>query len=666
MDKNIATRASELRAAIVRANELYYLRDAPEISDAEYDRLFRELEELEFSNPELITSDSPTQSVGVFRGNDTFSPVTHRVPMLSLANALDEEEFFEFAKQLRESNSGELPELFVEYKFDGLAVELVYDDGKLVQASTRGDGAVGENITRNVAEIASVPRTISLKQRLEVRGEVIFELAAFELLNEARVAAGEPPFANPRNAAAGSVRQLDSSVTKARPLSFFAYQALSEASLPFNTREGSHLFLAELGFKVQESPTVLKSEKEILECYKKCLEERKTLPFEIDGLVIKVNSQLLQGELGSRSRTPRWAIAFKFPPSEENTVVEEITVQVGRTGVLTPVAELRPVKIGGVTVRRATLHNEEEILRKDIRIGDQVVVRRQGDVIPAVVSVLVNKRTGQERCFEMPKNCPSCGEQVTREGVFTRCVNTLCPATVVERIKHFVSRGAFDIQSLGEKTIESLIAQRLIDDASDLFLLQVSALSVLDRMGDKSAENLVQAIQSSRTVTFNRFIFSLGIPQVGERTAKDLAKQFRTVDRLLQATEEELLRVNEIGPRVSASILTYLGNPKNKEFIYRLLKNGVVVIPEAEIEGELPLSGQSIVVTGTLKRYTRDEIQALLEKLGARPASSVSKKTAFLIAGEDAGSKLKKANELGVKILTEDEFLSTYQPNQAS
>jgi DNA ligase (NAD+) len=537
---------------------------------------------------------------------------------------------------------------------------VVYEQGRLIEAATRGDGETGENVTRNALEVASIPHVIpdSSIKRIEVRGEIIFEIAKFEELNEARISKGEQPFANPRNAAAGSVRQLDPKITAERPLTFYAYQALSSESLPFDSQSGMHRYLKNLGFTVQSDTFSATSEEEVLVAYRRLLQGRANLPFEIDGLVVKVDSLAAQEQLGTRTRTPRWAVAFKFPPSEEMTQILDISVQVGRTGVLTPVAELRPVRIGGVLVKRATLHNEEEIARKDIRIGDTVVVRRQGDVIPAVVSVVTAKRTGTERIFSLPTLCPSCGAEVTKDkdGVFIRCDNLQCPAQLLERLCHFVSRTAFNIDSLGEKGLEQLINAGLIEDAADLFTLKREELLSLDRMGERSVQNLLEAIERAKIVPLHRLIYALGIPQVGERTAKDLSKRFGSLEKFRAASEAELLEVEDVGPKVATSVLRYL--ERSQAFIDKLLNNGV--IPEVSLDdnsANQPFAGQVIVVTGTLSKFSRDEVKTLIEKLGGKTVSSVSKKTTFLIAGEDAGSKLEKARELGVKVLDEEEFL---------
>ncbi len=655
----ISSRVTELRAILRSAADSYYNKDAPELSDAQYDELFRELEELEQGHPELRTDDSPTARVGAAIGV-TFSAVTHREPMLSLANALTEEEFEEFDDRVRAGLSVEAPEYFVEYKFDGLALELVYERGRLVVASTRGDGVTGENVTANALEIATIPRSLKIPgiDSVEIRGEVIFEVKAFEQLNAERVARDEPAFANPRNAAAGSVRQLDPKVTAARPLKFFAYSALAAQPLGFSTQKEMQEFLKRSGFATQAGTLVTSEKAAIIAHYRELNERRDALPFEIDGLVVKLNSLSAQEQLGARSRTPRWAVALKFPPREEYTRLLNIFVQVGRTGVLTPVADLEPVRLGGVVVKRATLHNQEEIERKDIRIGDTVVVRRQGDVIPAVVASLPEKRDGSERKFQMPDFCPSCGKPVAAEGVAVRCSNLACPAQQLERLSHFVSRSAFDIDSLGEKILEQLLAARLIADPADLFTLDRDRLLELDRMGEKSADNLLAAIAGAREVELHRFLYSLGIRQVGERTAKDLARHFGSLAKVAAATPDELLQVPDIGEKVAASITDFFARNESAVLIEKLQRNGVRITETEEApQSSGSFAGEIVVLTGTLHRLSRDEASDLVEQLGGKVTSSVSKKTTLLVAGDDAGSKLTKARELGVPILTEEDFL---------
>lgn len=662
--EEIKRRAEALRRIITEANTHYYLNDSPTISDAEYDALFRELESLEAAHPELITQDSPTQRVGAPNKNVTFSPVTHREPMLSLANAMDLEELREFDERTKKAlGTAEEIEYLAEYKFDGLAVELVYEDGVLVLGSTRGDGYTGENVTNNLRTIASIPHRLknlpSGLKKLEVRGEVIIRVADFETLNIKRVANNEPPFANPRNAAAGSLRQLDSAITATRPLGFYAYGLLAERPL-VDTEFGLMEMLKNLGLPVQDDLLTSFGIERVRQYFSTLEAKRDSLPFEIDGIVIKVNSLASQEKLGMRSRTPRFAVALKFPPREAFTKLLDITVQVGRTGILTPVAELEPVNLSGVIVKRATLHNQDEIDRKDIRIGDTVVVRRQGDVIPAVVSVITEKRTGQERKFSLPAKCPVCGSPAVKESeqdVALRCSNAHCPAKLIERLKHFVSRLAFDIDSLGEKLLEQLIDKGLIQGPADIFKLRKEQLVELERMGEKSADNLILAINASKKIELNRFIYALGIRHVGERTAKLLATAAGSVERLQTMTREELEQIDEIGPKVSEAIVEFFSDSSEQETVSELLSHGVRPHSPERVQaiGD-KFAGETVVLTGTLSSMSREEAKALVESEGGKVTDSVSKLTTLLVAGEKAGSKLKKATSLGVAVIDEDEF----------
>lgn len=681
-----ALRAEELRAKILRANEEYYLEDNPSLSDAEYDRLFRELQQIEESFPDLKTPASPTQRVGARKSGRgpgaaiypstergphlevPFTPLRHREPMLSLENALDEEEIREFDRRtvkLLDATPGAI-RYTAEYKLDGLAVELVYAKGTLLSAATRGDGVVGENVTPNARTIRSIPRRLGtaagLPDLIEVRGEVILDHESFERLNAERSAAGEPRFANPRNAAAGSLRQLDPGVTARRPLTFFAYSIGGSDTLPVRSHTDELQLLSRLGFTVQEDVLVSSSLEEIIADYRRLEAERDRLPFEIDGVVVKVDDLAHHARLGARSRTPRWAVAFKFPPREEHTRLLDISVQVGRTGALTPVAELEPVRIGGVVVRRATLHNQDEIDRKDIRIGDTVIVRRQGDVIPAVVGVVHAKRTGEEKAYRIPDTCPVCGGAVRRENendARLRCTNLRCPAKVVNRLKHFVSRGAFDIESLGEKLLDRLVEMGRLTNAADIFTLTQSELEEMERMGERSAANVIAAIDARREVPLSRFLFALGIRHVGERTAKSLAKHARTLKRLKEMTAEELEEIEDIGPKVAQAIAEFFADDGERELLRQLEANGVRPLeeegPADAVEG--PFSGQVAVITGTLPSLTREEAESLIEELGGTVSGSVSRKTTFVVAGDKAGSKLKKAAELGITVIDEAELL---------
>lgn len=697
--ENSLHRMRELEAFLEEANHRYYVLDSPTISDAEYDKAFKELEALERQFPNETSENSPTKRVGIeqpqksaqtglfdsalgFTANlpkdaPSLTPIVHRLPMLSLANALNEEEYLDFLERTRkllmESGTGtDVLPWVVEYKFDGLAVELVYLNGEFYSAATRGDGSVGENISQNVLTIQNVPKRLSQNilsnysvhpgQRLEVRGEVYFRKAAFLKLNEERILKGEPAFANPRNAAAGSLRQLDPKITATRALDFVAYAISSEAKLPFQTHSEELSALATLGFPIQTDILQTKDEQKILTHYRDADSRRDELPFEIDGLVVKLDSLALQSQLGFRARTPRFAIALKFAPREEYTKLLDITVQVGRTGVLTPVAELEPVNVGGVVVRRATLHNQDEIDRKDIRIGDTVVVRRQGDVIPAVVAAISAKRTGQERRFTLPENCPACGERAIKESekdAALRCPNSACPSKKINRLKHFVSRQAFDIDSLGEKLLEQLTQSGRVQTAADLFSLTQEELASLDRMGEKSALNVISAISGSKNISLARFIYALGIRHVGERTAKALAEAAQTLPQLRHMSKEELENISDVGPKVSESILQFLSDPDEQSLIDDLLAHGVIVQPHPQINHSTGrFSGELVVLTGSLTSMSRDEAKEKIEALGGQTASSVSAKTTLVVAGEKAGSKLKKAAELGIRVIDENEFLT--------
>ena len=658
-----------LESAIREASQRYYQEDQPSISDAQYDALFRELEDLEAQYPDLASADTPTKQVGAAPKRETFSEVKHRQPMLSLANALDTQELLDFdarVQKLLGERAAEL-EYSLEHKFDGVAVELVYQDGRFVIGSTRGDGLVGEDITENLRTLASIPERITKTKNLpkvfEVRGEVVIELADFEKLNQSRLEAEENVFANPRNAASGSLRQLDSQVTARRPLQFFAYSLLSPEREMTKTQSETLDLLSKFGFQVQEDVFICQQVAEIISKFEKLEDSRDRLPFEIDGLVVKVNSHELQDVLGLRTRTPRWAVALKFAPREEFTKLLDISVQVGRTGVLTPVAELEPVNVGGVVVRRATLHNQDEIDRKDIRIGDTVVVRRQGDVIPAVVTVVVAKRTGAEKKFKMPEVCPVCGSSVLKEGeddVAVRCTNYSCPAQLVNRLKHFVSRKAFDIDHLGEKLIQQLVDAELVRGPADLFLVTLEQLSELDRMAEKSAANVIEALEGSKKIGLSRFLYALGIRHVGERTARTLAQVAGSLESLQQMSTEELEELEDVGPIVAKSLVDFFSDREEQGTISALLQRGVEIEldlePASEGEAQGAFSGEKVVLTGSLQELTRDEAKRLIERAGGKVSSSVTKSTTLVIAGEKAGSKLKKAQELEISILSEEEF----------
>ncbi|MEZ4485220.1 MAG: NAD-dependent DNA ligase LigA [Syntrophotaleaceae bacterium] len=655
-----AERHRQLSAELHRHNTLYHVHDRPEIGDVEYDRLFRELLQLEEAFPELVTPASPSRRVGAapLKG---FESVRHSLPMLSLENAFNDQEMQEFDERIKRFlATDETIEYACELKMDGVAVELVYRGGRLEVGSTRGDGSSGEGITENLRTIASIPLLLAdgAPPLLEVRGEVYMELAAFQALNEERQEEGLPNFANPRNAAAGSLRQLDSAVTARRPLQIFCYGiGLLDGPLP-----ASHSQLLEQlrgwGLRVnQEETRTAQGMEQVLAIYDDLLERRDQLPYEIDGMVVKVNRLDLQQELGEKTRTPRWAIAYKFPPRQAVTTIDDIVLQVGRTGAITPVAQLRPVEVSGVMVSRASLHNWDEIARLEVRIGDQVVVERAGDVIPDVVRVLTDRRSGNERTLPLPGSCPVCSGPVSRiEGeVVPRCQNSSCPARLREALKHFVARRAMDIDGLGQRTIDQLLERGLIKNFADLYRLERESLLDCERMGEKSTDKLLAAIAASKERPLARFLFALGIRHVGEHVAKLLAQQFGTLEELTVADREQLLALHEVGPQVADSVVDFFANERNRQLLTALQDAGVRPQSGEKRSGG-PLSGKTFVFTGTLEIFKRKEAQQLVEGLGGRASGSVSKKTDYLVAGRDAGSKLNRAQELEVTVLSEEEF----------
>jgi len=656
----IRKKVEKLREEIEYHNYLYYVLDKPEIPDSEYDRLLRELEKLEEQYPELRSPYSPTQRVGA-PPLEEFEIVRHTIPMLSLANAFDETEARDFDKRVKKflGITSEV-EYVAEPKLDGLAVELVYERGIFVVGSTRGDGINGENVTQNLRTIKTIPlrliqKEIPAPERLEVRGEVIMQIKKFKELNRKREEIGEPPFANPRNAAAGSVRQLDSKVTAERPLEIYCYGIGEVRGWTFKTQWDILQTFPKWGLRVNPHIRKCKNIDEVLDYYREMSEKRENLPYEIDGIVIKVNNLDLQSRLGEISRSPRWAIAFKFEPKQETTKILDIIVQVGRTGVLTPVAIMEPVKVGGVEVSRATLHNQDEIDKKDIRIGDTVIIQRAGDVIPEVVQVVTSKRKGTEKKFRMPSKCPVCGADVIKEEALHRCIGLDCPAQLKGRIKHFASKRAMDIEGLGTKLIDQLVDKGLVKDVADIYYLKKEDLIALERMADKSAQNIIDAIEASKTKPLAKFIYALGIRHVGETTAEDLARHFPKLDEFFNLTKEELMKVEGIGPEVATSVYQFFRDKKNKESIERLKKAGLKII-EPKLREKGKLAGKTFVFTGTLKSYGRDEARNIVETLGGMTASSVSKKVDYVVVGEDPGSKLDKARQLGIKTLTEEEF----------
>ena len=662
---DIVKRAAYLKQELLRHNQLYYVQAAPEVPDAEYDRLFRELQELEAQYPALDRSDSPTQRVGGEAIN-AFNQVAHSVPMLSLDNAFNREELEAFHKRIGDRIGVSQIEYCAEPKFDGLAVSLLYEQGRLIRGATRGDGQVGEEITHNVKTIHSIPLKLhgdSLPERVEVRGEIFMPKRSFQLLNERQQERGEKLFANPRNAAAGSLRQLDPKITAQRGLVFSAY-GIGEISA-WQLPETQFELLQQLNAWGTQVNPLVQAVSDVSGCqayYERMQQQRDKLEFEVDGVVFKVNQRALQQQLGTVSRAPRWAIAYKFPPEEELTVVEAIEVQVGRTGALTPVARLQPVHVGGVTVTNATLHNQDEIDRKDVRVGDTVIIRRAGDVIPEVVSVILNKRPGQTHKFHLPSHCPECGSIARREPeqAVVRCTGQLiCPAQLKQGIKHFVSRTAMDIDGMGTKLVDQLVDSELIHTAADIYFLTLEQLSSLARMGEKSANNLLAAIESSKETTLGRFLFALGIREVGEATAHTLANHFASLPALQQADLESLLAVPDVGPVVADHIKQFFQEPHNQQVIEKLLAAGIhwPEVTQKQIIQENPFNNKTVVLTGTLNALSRQEAKQRLQAAGAKVTGSVSAKTDFVVAGENAGSKLTKAEELGVTVIDESTML---------
>ncbi|SHK64234.1 DNA ligase (NAD+) [Marinobacter antarcticus] len=658
------TRAEELRSTLDEHNYRYYVLDDPGIPDAEYDRLFRELQKLEIEYPELASEDSPTRRVGS-SAETSFEEVIHRLPMLSLDNAFSEDELRDFDRRVRERlGIDDDVEYVCEPKLDGLAVSLHYEQGSLVRAATRGDGYAGEDITANIRTIPSVPlrlRGNDVPDLVEVRGEVYMPRAGFEGLNRRLADQGEKTFVNPRNAAAGSLRQKKSTVTARRPLEMCAYSvAVTDESLLPGTQWESLQQVQRWGFRINPEMRKALGAGECLEAYEELMQKRDALPYEIDGIVFKVNRLDQQEKLGFVSRAPRWAIAQKFPAQEELTVIEDVEFQVGRTGAVTPVARLKPVFVGGVTVSNATLHNMDEIRRLDLHIGDTVFIRRAGDVIPKVVKVVMEKRPANAKSVELPKQCPVCGSDVIQiEGeVVARCSGGLfCPAQRKEAIRHYASRKALDIEGLGDKWVDILVDQGMVKTVADIYHLTTRDLTRLERMGEKSASNLVAAIDRSRQPVLWRFLYALGIREVGEATAKSLASHFGTLEAVAEADEESLIAVQDVGPIVAGHIRSFFEQLHNRETLDALREAGVNWQEEEITAGAKPLQGQTWVLTGTLSELTRDEAREKLEALGAKVAGSVSKKTACVVAGEAAGSKLAKAEQLGLQVLDEQALL---------
>ena len=658
---SIRERINALREQINYHNRKYYVEDAPLISDYEYDQLIAKLKKLEKEHPELIVPESPTQRVGGEPAKE-FKTVEHAVPMLSLDNTYSKEEIIDFDKRTRKGLDEDNIEYVVELKIDGLGVSLIYKNGLLIRGTTRGDGVRGEDVTGNLKTIRSVPLKININDvklnLFEVRGEVYFNHLDFKKINLQREAVGEPLFANPRNAAAGSIRLLNPRITASRPLKIFLYNFASENNGLFNTHFEALKMLKTLGFRVNPNIALCKNLNEVFRQIDKWQEKRRSLNYDVDGLVVKVNAFSQQYVLGATSKHPRWAIAYKYPAEQATTQVEDIMVQVGRTGSLTPVAKLKPVTLSGSTVARATLHNEGEIKRKDIRIGDIIAIEKGGEIIPKVLRVLFEKRSGNEKIFSMPKKCPVCSAGVYRpEGeAVLRCTGTACPAQLKERLQHFSSRKAMDINHLGSQLIGQLVEKRMIKNFADLYLLKQKDVADLERMGEKSAKNLIEAINKSKKAGFNRLLFALGMRHVGERAAYLLSNNFSSIKELKSASKEKIASIHEIGPKVCESIFYFFAEKKNVQVINKLEKLGVNMESILNKKQKNLLQGKQFVLTGTLTKYSRDEVKELIINAGGRVTSSVTKNTDYVLVGEKPGSKYEKAKTLNINIINEEAF----------
>ncbi|MEO0232729.1 MAG: NAD-dependent DNA ligase LigA [candidate division WOR-3 bacterium] len=671
--EEVKKRIEELRKEINYHNYRYYVLNDPVISDEEYDKLFRELVELEEKFPEFKTPDSPTQRVGASPQKE-FNPFPHKEEMLSLQDARNEEEVIEFDKRIKRFLN--LPERTpIEYtaepKIDGLSTEIVYEDGVLKGAGTRGDGTVGEDVTLNVKTIKTIPlylienKEYKIPKRIDVRGEVYMNKKDFEELNKERLKKGETLFANPRNAAAGSLRQLDPNVTAKRKLDFFAWGIGYVEGIEFKTQWEVLSALKAFGFKVNPYIKLCKNIDEVIDYYREFKDKRDSLPYDIDGIVIKVNSFDMQKRLGKTIRAPRWAIAGKYPAPEVTTKIKEVIFQVGRTGIITPVAVFDPTPVGGVMVQRATLHNFDEIKRMDVRIGDWVYLRRAGEVIPEVVKVVKEKRTGEEKEILPPSKCPVCSGDVFKEGAYLKCINLSCPAKLKGAIKHFASKRAMDIEGLGTKLIEQIVDRGLVKDLADIYYIKRREWAALERMAEKSAENIINAIEKSKNVSLARFLYALGVPLIGEHGAKLLAKHFGSIERLYNVRIDELLRIEGIGPEMAESVVKFFREERNRKVIEKLINAGIK-FEEVKVSKENPFYGKTFVFTGTLKNFTREEAQRIVEDFGGRAAGSISKKVDYLVVGEEPGSKLQKAKELGVKTINEEEFLKMIEEAKKS
>jgi DNA ligase (NAD+) len=664
--KQTEDRVKELQNLLNQYNYQYHVQDKPSVPDAEYDLLLKELVELEQQFPQFQTEDSPTQRVGGMV-LESFKKVEHRTPMLSLGNAFNEADLKDFDRRVR-GLVGDDFSYVCELKIDGLAVSLRYEDGLFIQGATRGDGTIGEDITSNLKTIKSIPLKLTEPVTLEVRGEAFMPKKSFEALNKIKEENGEELAANPRNAAAGSLRQLDPKIAASRNLDVYLYSIADVGATGVTSHSEGLDYLEKLGFKTNQERRKFSKIEDVIDFVQGWGEKRPHLPYEIDGMVIKVDSLEQQVELGTTAKSPRWAIAYKFPAEEVVTILKDIELSVGRTGVVTPTAILEPVKVAGTTVQRASLHNEDLIREKDIKIGDYVVIKKAGDIIPEVVNVLPERRTGEEKEFSMPSHCPECESELVRleEEVALRCINPKCPAQIREGLIHFVSRTAMNIDGLGEKVISQLFQEKLIKDVADLYKLTSEQLNRLERMGEKSVTNLLTAIEASKQNSLEKLLFGLGIRHVGAKAAKTLSQQFETMDRLAMATQEDLTAVNEIGEKMADSIVTYFANEEVHELMAELKTAGV----NMDYKGPKPVSvadsdsffaGKTVVLTGKYEQLSRNEAKDKLEALGAKVAGSVSKKTDLVVAGEDAGSKLTKAQELGIEIWNEEQLLEEFQ-----
>ncbi|WP_408955629.1 NAD-dependent DNA ligase LigA [Natroniella sp. ANB-PHB2] len=651
--EGIKQKIENLRSEIRRHNHYYFVLDQPQISDQEYDQLMQQLIKLEEEYPELVTPNSPTQRVGG-EAIDQFKKVEHQIPLLSLAKSFSEQELYDFDQRVQKI-IGEKVKYVVELKIDGLSTSLLYEEGRLVQAATRGNGIIGEDITHNIRTIKSIPLNLDSQLDLEVRGEVFIPKDRFLKLNQWRKKEELGTFANPRNAAAGSVRQLDPKVAARRPLDIFIYDSTYIEGQQFKTHSERLDYLEELGFKINPARQVCSEIEEVIEYCQKWTTKREELNYEIDGIVIKVNQLSLREQLGATAKHPRWAMAYKFPAQQQETEVKGIEVTVGRTGALTPTAVLEPVLLDGSEVSRATLHNQDYIEEKDVRIGDRVIIEKSGDIIPQVVEVLVKERNGQQESYHLPQSCPICQGEISKVGAEHRCINNNCPSRTEEKIKHFAKRGAMNIEGLGESLVKKLLENGLIADLADLYYLHQKELVELERMGQKSSQNLLDAIEKSKDNSLARLLFGLGIHHVGSEVARNLAENFSDLDEIMEATKKELMAIDGVGPKIAQSIVTYFSQQESLEIIKKLRQAGVNLESRQAEQDDL-LEEKKFVLTGKLADFTRSEAKGVITELGGKVTSSVSGQTDYLVVGDNPGSKYQQAQDLGVEILSEEEF----------